>query len=72
MKTIGHVPREVLAKAERKAVSISHLIMKLPATVCEDYFFEITRSGSSVQVKTVLKYKQMTITYFRYLDMILK
>jgi len=54
-KTIRHVSREELTKAERTAVSISDLIRKLPATVGEDYYFEVTRSGSSVKVKTVLK-----------------
>jgi len=65
MRTIRHVSRKVLAKAERTSTSVSDLIQKLPATVCEDYYFEITRSGSSGQVKTVLKNKPMSIIYFR-------
>jgi len=62
MKTIRHVPRKVLAKAKRTAVSILDLIKKLPATVCEDYYFEITRANASVKVKLVLKNKPMPIT----------
>jgi len=72
MRTIRHVPRKILAKAEGSAVTISDLIQKLPATVCEDYYFEITRSGSSMQVKTVLKNKPMSIIYFRYPKILLK
>jgi len=66
------MPKKVLAKAERTAVSISDVIKKLPALVCEDYYFEITRLGSSVKVKTVLKSKPMTILYFQYPKMLLK
>jgi len=72
MKTIRHVPKKVLAKAERTATSVYDLMQKLPTPVCEDYYFEISRSGANLKVKTVLKIKQMTITYFRYPKMMLK
>jgi len=55
MRTVRHVSREALSKAERTAVLVSDLIQKLPATVGEDYYFEVTRSGPSVKVKTVQK-----------------
>jgi len=72
MRIIRHVPRKVLAKTEQTATSVYDLIQKLQATVCEDYYFVIARSGANVKVKTVLKIKPMTITYFRYRKMLLK
>jgi len=72
MRTVRHVSRAALSKAERTAVSISDLIQKLPVTVCEDYFFEVTKSGSSVKVRTLLKNKPMTVVSLRYPKMVLK
>jgi len=64
--------RKLLTKAERTTTSVTDLIQKLPATECENYYFEITKSGANVKVKTVLKSKTMTILYFQYPKMLLK
>jgi len=72
MRTIRHVSRTLLSKAERTSTSVHDLVRKLPTSVQKDYYFEVTLSGESVKVKTVLKNRPMSVISFTYPKMVLK